>query len=928
VLADLLQRVCSIPVSFIEDGERIEADRVYVAPPNKEVNVYKGELHLLEMIDKRQVLPIDFFLRSLARARGQTAAAVILSGTGTDGTLGIKEIKNHEGIVLVQSVESAQYDGMPSSALETAVVDRAIEVKEMPGLLKEYFENNRASGPPKEVPEEEKHWLNKVFAILVTHVGHDFSVYKRSTILRRIYRRMGLNRIEDHETYIKFLRTNSNEVNKLFQELLIGVTNFFRDKESFDVLKNEVLPKLIGNLPEDSDFRVWVPGCSTGEEVYSLAMVVQEYLDESPKRLQLQFFGTDIDERAIRKARQGIYPSGISADVDDRRLSRFFFQEGDNYRIRKNIRDKIVFSVQDVIKDPPFLRVHLLCCRNLLIYLDAEVQKKLIPLFHYALRPKGVLMLGSSESLGQFTNLFASLNSKWKLYKRKEVPQSIRGPIEFPTGSPREESNGEQGEKAKPEKRQDFERLAREAVLRLAAPASVLVDGKGTILYVHGRTGAYLEPASGQPSNNIVEMARQGLRFELSSSLRRAADTGEPVVRRNIEVKTNGNRQAMRLSIYPTGDTRGLEGSYLVVFRETETEAEKISETDEEGVAGGTGPSAEARLGESGKDRKIRELEEELQNTRESHQTTIEELESSNEELKSTNEELQSSNEELQSTNEELESSKEELQSLNEELQTVNSELQSKVEELSAARDDMANLLNGIEVAAVFVDNQIRIRRFTTQATSIVSLLQSDVGRPLADMRTKLPGLSLVDEVGEVLERLASKEREVQNSEGNWYLMRIVPYRTTENRIDGAVLTFLDIDDQKRAQHELEQMNREKEQERLLIRRVFDRNDDPLAVLDKDGRLILANTAFHALMKLAPEEVEGTDILSFDHEILSATDLRKKLQKALKTGKDFRTKEFVLDRKGEEMEYRMVGQIVQNAEGQLYRILLVFERAI
>ena len=782
MLPELLQKVTDVPVTVTEDGQSLRPDHIYVIPPKKEVSVYNGVIQLLNPVDKHFSLPIDFFFRSLAADRASKAAAVILSGTGTDGTVGLKEIKNFEGLVLAQDPETAKYDGMPRSAMSTGLVDMVLAPEEMIQKLTDYFKQSVQVRVKEPEALENRDWLNKIFALLRIQAGQDFSFYKRNTILRRIGRRMVLNQIEDYETYLSFLRQDPKEIDVLFQELLIGVTNFFRDPESFQTLQKEVLPQVCAELKDEAVFRVWTPGCSTGEEVYSLAMVILETLDDFPqKRITLQMFGTDIDKRAIDKAREGLYPSSIKADVSHKRLSRFFDSEGDAYRIRKDVRDTVVFSVQDVLRDPPFSRLNLLCCRNLLIYLNAEAQKKLLPLFHYTLVPGGVMMLGSSETIGSFTSLFEPLSTTWKIYKRREVPESMLHRIDFPTGR---QQNAPQESPAPVESPQSspahLEKATKDLVLNRFAPAAVLIDSKGTILSIQGRTGKYLEPASGPPTQNILAMAREGLRMELSKAVRRALSSGEMVTCHQIQVQINGGTQIIDLHVVPLERPKELKGRLLVVFEDIELPVGEVA-------------SSEPRPRSAREDQvqaRVAELEQELQETSESHQATVEELESANEELKSANEELQSSNEELQSTNEELESSKEELQSLNEELQTVNSELQSKVDELSEAHDDITNLLNSTQIATVFVDNEIKVKRFSREVTNIINLIDSDIGRPLSDQSTRIEEVDLTDHIRQVLDKLTPVEKEIQTSDSTWYAMRVMPYRTREDRIKGAVVTF------------------------------------------------------------------------------------------------------------------------------------------
>lgn len=915
MLPDLLQTTTPIPVTAAEDDQRIEPDHVYVIPPSKEISVYKGKLQLLDILKKHAVLPIDLFLKSLAQDQGSNAGAIILSGTGTDGTLGIREIKANDGLVLVQDETTAGYNGMPRSAVGTGVVDMVLPPEAMPAKLQQYFTHSRkALFKNPATPDAQQAWQNKIFAILRTQVGHDFSFYKANTILRRIARRMGLNHIDSQDTYVRFLRENPAEVEALFRELLIGVTSFFRDIDSFNVLKASVLPALFDQMGSDATFRAWIPGCSTGEEVYSLGIILRECLEQSGKQIQLQLFGTDIDNHAIEKAREGLFPASIAADVNSERLKRFFIKKGDFYRIHKEIRDYAVFSVQNVIKDPPFSRLSLLCCRNLLIYLNSTAQKRLLPLFHYTLNPDGILMLGSSETIGGHSSLFKTLDKKWKMFKRREVPQALRRMVDFPSGPAYTESTADTPPTPPALQRTEVGQLMQQALLKDFSPAAILVNGKGDMLYVHGRTGRYIEATSGPPTHNILDQAREGLRIELSAALRQAKASADTVTRRRLRVKTNGDTQLIDLHVCPQQAPKELAGHFLVVFEDID---DSSSEEGGEQNAPVASPQESIR---------ITELEKELQITRESHQTTIEELESSNEELKSTNEEMQSSNEELQSTNEELESSKEELQSLNEELQTVNAELQSKLDELSAAQDDMRNLLNSTEIATIFVDNNLRVRRFTPEATDIVNLIQTDVGRPLEHVVSNLDYDQMIADLTEVMAKLTPKEVEVNTPKGNWYNMRIIPYRTVDNRIDGAVMTFSAIKDQKAAQAQLHDEISDIGQAQAMVRAIFDMNSDPLVVLDNKMNMVIANKGYTELMDVNPVDLSGLDFIKSHADISKQIRLKSELTKALKQNQDFKTQAFDVETAAGRSSYNLHGRIIETEMELPYRILLHFEK--
>jgi two-component system CheB/CheR fusion protein len=916
MLPEILQKVTTLPVTKAEDGQSIEPDYIYAVPAKKEISVYKGTIQLLEPTEKKISMPIDYFFRSLASDKKSNAAAVILSGTGSDGTVGLREIKDHEGLVLAQSKDTAKYDGMPASAINTGLVDMILAPQDMPQKLSNYFDNRQRVTVKKKEISEDQEWLNKIFALLRVQAGQDFSFYKTNTIHRRINRRMVLNQIDSKDTYLSFLRENPNEVQALFRELLIGVTNFFRDPEAFEALKNDILPKVFTGLKNDTAFRVWVPGCSSGEEVFSLAMIILECLDQFPgKKIDLQIFGSDIDQRAIDKARQGLYPSSIQADVSQERLSRFFHLEGEAYRIRKEVRDSVVFSVQNVLKDPPFSRLNLLSCRNLLIYLNDQAQKMLLPIFHYTLVPGGIMMLGTSETIGGFTNLFEGLDNTLKIYERREVPQALLPRIEFPAGKPDQAAQADAAPEQEQRPKADLDQETRKLILEHFAPSAVLIDSKGNILNIQGRTGKYLEPASGPPNQNILDMAREGLRTELHLAMRKAVNTQEEIVRRQVQVKVNGGIQAVDLYVCPVTKPKALSGRLLVAFEDVEA-----SQPHEKPQGG-----KEMEAPESEYERRIQELEQELQDTRENHQTTVEELESSNEELKSTNEELQSSNEELQSTNEELESSKEELQSLNEELQTVNSELQSKVDELSDAYDDINNLLSSTQIATIFVDNDLQVKRFSKEAEKIVNLIESDVGRPLEHQSTHLQDVDLTTGIKQVLDNLTPVEKEVQTQDGNWYIMRIMPYRTRDNRIQGAVVTFRDVDEQKKSQEKLRELNNELEQAWFLVRSVFDMNQKPLAVLDDHGQVVIANTALCRQLDLSMQEIEGLDIVNLDKADLWSSDLQAKLGKALEADEDFETEPFQVDTEQGKKTMIIRGQVVrQGKKDRPYRILLQF----
>ena len=840
ILSDLIRRYTRMQVFEVEDGMVVKPNCAYIIPPNYDMAFMQGSLHLLEPVAPRgQRLPIDYFFQSLADDQREHAIGIVLSGTGSDGTLGLRAIKDAGGMAMAQSTASSEFDGMPHSAIATGLVDYQLPPDEMPAQLMAYaahaFGKLPRSGMPA-TPRTEGA-LKKIFVLLRAQIGHDFSQYKPSTIYRRIERRMAVQQIETLDNYVKYLQQTPPEVEALFRDLLIGVTNFFRDPEAFKVLEEQVIPKLFANKPASAAVRVWSTGCSTGEEAYSLAILLVERMEVLKQSYTVQVFATDIDSRAIASARVGLFPASIAADLSPERLARFFTLEpgGQAYRIHKGIRDLLVFSEQDLIKDPPFSKIDLISCRNLLIYLDANLQKKLIPLFHYALNPTGILFLGSSEGVGEFDSLFSVLDRKAKLYQRKEdllgVQRTTLSRFMAPVKAVDESLPGRGAQKAALPIKLPLRELMEQALLRHIAPASALVNAGGDIVYLHGRTGMYLEPTAGEAGiQNILKMAREGLRPALSTTLHHAVATQTTSNAINLRVKTNGHYTQVNVSVHPVA-TAGAGAPdaplYLVMLADAPERAE-VAVVAPNGSQTDKAPDAQAR---------IDALTQELRAKDEYLQSTHEELESSNEELKSSNEEMQSVNEELQSTNEELETSKEELQSVNEELATVNSELQTKVIDLSRANNDMNNLLAGTGVGTVFVDFQLRILRFTPAASAIINLIVTDVGRPVAHIASNLVDYTgLLADIKAVLNTLIPIEREVQTPEGQWYTLRIQPYRTLDNVIEGAVISFVDITEMVKTRDALHKAN-----DLLRLAVVVRDAHDAVTVQDLSGRTLAWN---------------------------------------------------------------------------------------
>jgi len=784
MFVELLQRSTEMPVVQATDRLKVKPDHVYVIPPNSDMSMLHGALHLLPQASPRGLnLPIDIFFRSLAQDQQERSIGVILSGMGSDGTLGLRAIKEKAGAAFVQSLASAKFDSMPKSAIDAGLADVVAPVNELPAKIIAYQTYAPHIGR-REIPLEVKAQsaLEKVFVLLRAHTGNDFSLYKSSTLYRRIERRMGLHQIASITHYVQFLRNNPREIDLLFKELLIGVTSFFRDPGSWDQLRKEVIPALLASNAGGGQLRAWVPGCSTGEEPYSLAMVFREALaSEKPiKNIALQIFATDLDREAIESARQGVYPDSIAADVSPERLQRFFLQKERGYRVGKEIRDMVVFAPQNIIMDPPFTKLDMLTCRNLLIYLSADLQKKLIPLFHYSLNPGGILFLGSAETIGGFSNLFVPVDGKTRIFRRIQ-PTADAVPVEFPSKAAAVRANvAGESEAGAPAKGPppNLQALVERLLIQRFSPVGVLCTEKGDIRYVSGRAGKYLEPAVGKANLNIFAMAREGLRYELSAAFSKALRERRLIKVSGVKVGTNGGTQLVDLSIERLTEPQELRGTVLVVIQD---------------IVVGSVVERASRSRRVAESKRITELEQDLQQSREEVQTTREEMQTSQEELKSTNEELQSTNEELQSSNEELTTSKEEMQSMNEELQTVNHELQAKVDELSYSNNDMKNLLNSTDIATLFLDSALNVRRFTTPTTKIIKLIPGDAGRPITDFAPDLDYADLASDAREVIRTMVIKERQSSTRDGRWFAVRIMPYRSVESVIDGVVITFTDV---------------------------------------------------------------------------------------------------------------------------------------
>lgn len=923
MLAELVQRYTRLVVKEAEDGTEVRPDHVYVIPPNRDLVIASGVLHLTER-DRRagHRLPIDQFFMSLALDRRERAICVVLSGTGADGTLGARAIKGEGGLVVAQSPDSAEFDGMPTGVIAVGVADHVLAPADMMSRIVAFTKligSRPLADATDPVRDHHSGTLQHVLALLRDQTGHDFSQYKTSTIHRRIERRMGVRLTEDLGDYVRFLVREPQEADALFRDLLIGVTSFFRDPDAFEVLKRVGTPQLLESKQPGEPIRVWCAGCSTGEEAYSLAILLQESMDERGQHHPWQIFATDIDTRSIERARAGHYPTGIASDVSEERLRRFFVADasGTGYRIKKGIRDTLIFSDHDLIRDPPFSRLDLISCRNLLIYLDASLQRRLVPLFHYALRPRGLLFLGATEGVGSDEDLFVQADHKVKLFRWKDHtgarrPGAGQG---YPTRwggnlaiGPDAALVRRPGQTRQTVGRPPLREMTEQALLKEVAAVAALVNRHGDVVYLHGRTGMYLEPSPGEAGvANILKMAREGLRPALTLTLRKVVDTGEAIRGIDLQVRSNGHFVSARLTVRPVRPEASAatdEPLYLVLLEP----GPNVEERATGGVPppGAVGPDVAAQI--AALQREVAEGQEFLVSMRS-------ELERANEDLRSSNEEMQSMNEELQSSNEELETSKEELQSVNEELATVNNELQIRVLDLSRANNDMNNLLAGTGIATLFLDQRLCIVRFTPTTSQIIHLIPSDVGRPVSHVASNLIGyVDLVSDVEDVLNTLVPKEREVQTTAKRWFAMRIRPYRTLENVIEGAVINFVDISQIKETQAALQKANA------LLRMAVVVRDShDALTVHDLEGRTISWNAGATKMYGWSEAEALGMTARDF-----VPPDLVEALSRQLRDGRDAEVLGPFLAKRptktGELVDVQVVATALVDAGGEIYGI--------
>jgi two-component system CheB/CheR fusion protein len=840
MMPELLGKTTRMPVEQVRDETPVEPNHVYVIPPNATLTIEGGVLRVKSPPEGTGLrMPIDHLFRSLAEDQGDRAICVLLSGSGSDGTLGLRSVKEHGGMAMAQSPESAKHDAILRSAIATGMVDHVLPPEEMPARLVEYtvylreLHEKHAEGT---LFEEAGDHLVRICTLLRRKTGHDFSRYKTTTLVRRIQRRMQVQQIVSVADYVDRLRHDPWEADQLFRDLLIGVTHFFRDPAAFAVVEREIMPRLFEHAGPDGSIRIWTPGCATGEEPYSVAILLREEMERRDMRPRTQIFAGDIDDEALEFARQAHYPEGITEHVSPERLERFFVKQNHTYQVAKDVRDMCIFSTHNLIRDPPFSRLDLIVCRNLLIYLEADLQRHVTNVFHYALRTGGYLFLGPSESVVGPSGLFHTVDKKHRIFTRAETLAVPAIALPLPErANPQASTRPWSARVAAGEPLGTVSALER-VLLDNYAPAWVIINSQGESVYFSPRTGRFLEPAVGAPSADVVGMARKGLRLDLRTAIHKAVKTGGVVVHEKVAVETNGDIQEINLIVRPLAELGHDAGLFLVVFQEI-----GLPKSREQAQKDGAAPD----LG----DGVVQQLESELRTTKEHLQATIEEVETSNEELKSSNEELLSTNEELQSANEELQTSKEELQSVNEELETINSELNKKVEELDSANSDLQNLFQSTQIPTVFLDNDLRIKRFTEAATAVFRLIESDVGRSIMDIAPRFER-DIFSDLKEVLRVLSMKERSVSLADGSaTYIMRVLPYRRLGNVIDGLVLTFVDVT----------QLNRALEQ-RAQLAAIVESSQDAIVGRTFEGRILTWNDAAEKMFGYAADEAVGHSV--------------------------------------------------------------------
>jgi two-component system CheB/CheR fusion protein len=859
-LTEILSRITDMPVEVASDRLRMKRNHIYAMPPGVDITLSDGMLVVERRTDSAgRHLPIDYFFHSLAKEQGTKAVAIILSGMGHDGSAGLKSVKEQGGTTLAQDEPSAQHGSMPASAIDSGCVDIVTTPRKIATELVRLAEDRPAKGSKKRAVAESG--IKNIFALLRTRTEVDFSQYRKTTVRRRIQRRMVVHRLEDLDDYCAFLKRNPEEVDALFREMLIHVSGFFREPETFDVLQSVVLPRLLEKRGQNDPIRIWLPGCSTGEEAYSLAIIVTEFFDNRAHSPAIQIFATDVSDRILEMARKGVFAPNIEGSLTKDRLRRFFSKHERGYQINKQIRDLCVFARQNVLRDPPFSRLDLISCRNVLIYFETAAQRKLIPFFHYALKPGGYLLLGGAETVGHFSDLFEPVDSKTKLFAKRSV-QSPRLPgMEVEIPGPKEQALRDFAAQS-PSTQPDIRREVDRTLMDKYCPPTIVVDSAMKIVQFRGNVAPFLDPIPGEASLDLFRMLRSSLEMPLRFTINDAKKTNSAIRKEGILFQASGQAAFLNLEVVPLGGSAVRERCFLLLFEDSRPALPDAT----------VSKSKKGRHNPQGA--RVSQLEQELATTREHLQTLIEEQESTNEELRSANEEVQSSNEELQSTNEELETAKEELQSTNEELITLNEELKSGNVELTEVNNDLTNLLRSVNIPIVMVDRGLRIRRFTPGAQKTLKLLPADVGRSITDLRTDVEVPQLETVISDVMDTLTAREVEVQDRKGHWYNIQIRPYETSDNKITGAVMILFDINGAKLGGERSKMMANYAEAFIGTVR-------SSVIVLDGNLQVKTATAHFYDSFRLLPKETEGFSIFDIGNGQWNFPEFRTLLEERL-----------------------------------------------
>lgn len=877
LLTEILSRTTRMPVTEVVDGMAVLLNHVYVIPPNTIMTISQGVLKLAPRQKTRGMrMTVDTFFCSLAENSGNKAIGVVLSGGDGDGTRGLEAIKAAGGITFAQCEESAQVSSMPNTAVASGHVDFILTPRQIAAELANISLHPYVKEPSTvkatEVVSESSDALATIFRLLRASTGVDFIHYKQNTLKRRIVRRMILYKLEKLEDYAQYLQNHPAEVTVLYQDVLITVTNFFRDPEAFEALKTKVFPIITKERKPDSPIRIWVAGCSTGEEAYSITICLLEFLAVTGINLPIQIFATDVNEVVIERARNGIYKTSQIADVSPERLQRFFVKVEGGYQISKPVRELCVFARHNLMSDPPFSRLDLITCRNVLIYLGSVIQKKLLPIFHYGLKPTGFLMLGNSETVGEFVNLFAMVDKKYKIYFRKIAPDRLR--IELLPSKVPETLNPPPPMREDTWNNQEIQKEADKIVLNQYAPVGVIIDDELEIVQFRGQTSPYLQPAPGRPSFNLLRMAKEELRLELRTAIHQSKQQKIPVSKEGLEIRVDDQVRQVRIDVIPFQSPTATDNYLLVLFQDMPKEGRSGSDPTQPSTTSRGSNIKSGRGKPASLDLENSQLKNELASTKEYLQSIIEEQQSTNQDLRAANEEILSSNEELQSTNEELETAKEEIQATNEELNTINDELQRRNIESTQVSNDLQNLLSSINIPILMLGGDLRIRRFTPVAERIFNLIPTDVGRPLSDINHKLNLSDLEPQILEVIGTLNYKTQEVQDQDGHWYDLRIRPYRTIDNKIDGAVVILVDIDALK---HSAEQLRASRD----YVQAIVDTMRESLVVLNIDLQVMSANQFFYDTFQILAEQTEQHLIYEIGNGQWNIPQLRSLLEEIL-----------------------------------------------